>query len=44
MKSISVFILLIYWSVIIFAPVISKEINNFNLEKVTIKPKIKPSK
>ena len=25
MKSISIFILLIYWSIIIFAPVISKE-------------------
>jgi len=29
MKSISIFVLLIYWSIIIFAPVISKENKNF---------------
>ena len=30
MKSISIFVLLIYWSVILLAPVISKENKNFN--------------
>ena len=43
MKSISIFVLLIYWSVIIFAPVISKE-NKIIEKKVTLIPKIKPNK
>ena len=43
MKSFSIFILLIYWSVIIFAPVISKE-NKIFEEKLTTIPKIKPNK
>ena len=32
MKSISIFILLIYWSVILLAPVISKEEKNYKAE------------
>ena len=43
MKSISIFVLLIYWSIIILAPVISKE-QVFETKKVTITPKIKPNK
>ena len=39
MKSISIFVLLIYWSVIIFAPVVSKENKMFKKE-----PKIALSK
>jgi hypothetical protein len=43
MKSISMFALLIYWSIIILAPVISKEYN-LSEEKKSIIPKIKPNK
>ena len=43
MKSISLLVLLIYWSVIILAPVVSKEIN-FVEKELTIIPKIKPNK
>ena len=43
MKTISIFILLIYWSIMILAPVISKEHKNLE-KKVTLKPKIKPNK
>ena len=43
MKTISVFILLIYWSIILFAPVISKE-NKLIKEKELIKPIEKSSK
>tara|TARA_B100000787_G_scaffold164443_1_gene147132 strand:- start:317 stop:442 length:126 start_codon:yes stop_codon:yes gene_type:complete len=32
MKSISIFILLIYWSIILLAPVISKENKNNSME------------
>ena len=32
MKLISIFVLLIYWSVILLAPVISKESKSFNAE------------
>jgi len=42
MKSISIFILLIYWSVIILAPVISKEKKIFE-KQLVITPKIKPN-
>ena len=35
MKSISIFVLLIYWSVILLAPVISKE-NKSDLKTLTI--------
>ena len=35
MKSISIFVLLIYWSVILLAPVISKE-NKVSLKTLTI--------
>jgi len=35
MKSISIFVLLIYWSVILLAPVISKE-NKVDLKTFTI--------
>jgi len=35
MKSISIFVLLIYWSVILLAPVISKE-NKIALKTLTI--------
>jgi hypothetical protein len=35
MKSVSIFILLIYWSVILLAPVISKE-NKVDLKNLTI--------
>ena len=35
MKSISIFVLLIYWSVILLAPVISKE-NKDDLKTLTI--------
>ena len=43
MKSISLFVLLIYWSVIILAPVISNEVN-FKEKELIITPKIKPNK
>ena len=43
MKSISVFILLIYWSIIILAPVLAKETKLFKKDSY-ITPKIKPSK
>ncbi len=43
MKTISIFILLIYWSVILFAPVISKEPKSIK-NKGFIKPIEKPSK
>ena len=43
MKSFSIFILLIYWSVIILAPVISKEENVF-IKQTSIIPKNKPNK
>ena len=43
MKSISLFVLLIYWSVIILAPVVSKEIK-FVEKELIIVPKIKPNK
>jgi hypothetical protein len=42
MKSISIFMLLIYWSIIILAPVLSKELKF--IEKKIIIPKIKPNK
>jgi hypothetical protein len=42
MKSFSIFMLLIYWSIIILAPVLSKELKSIEKE-VTI-PKIKPNK
>ena len=42
MKSISIFVLLIYWSIIILAPVLSKELKS--IEKEIITPKIKPNK
>ena len=35
MKSISIFVLLIYWSVILLAPVISKEKKDFRIELKT---------
>ena len=35
MKSISIFVLLIYWSVILLAPVVSKE-NKVNLKTLRI--------
>jgi hypothetical protein len=37
MKSISIFVLLIYWSIILLAPVISKE-NNTDLKFLEISP------
>jgi hypothetical protein len=43
MKSISFFILLIYWSIIIFAPVLSKDIK-IKQKQLDIVPKIKPNK
>ncbi len=43
MKSISIFVLLIYWSVIILAPVISKE-NKIFIKEPTITPQKKPNK
>jgi len=42
MKSVSIFVLLIYWSIIILAPVLSKELKS--IEKKIIIPKIKPNK
>ena len=43
MKSISIFALLIYWSIIILAPVLSRELK-ISEEQVFLTPKIKPSK
>jgi len=43
LKSISIFVLLIYWSVIILAPVLSKELTFIEKETI-ITPKIKPNK
>jgi hypothetical protein len=43
MKSASIFVLLIYWSVIILAPVISVE-NKIFIKQDPIIPKQKPSK
>jgi len=43
LKSISLFVLLIYWSVIILAPVLSKEIKFIEKELIIV-PKIKPNK
>jgi len=43
LKSISLFVLLVYWSVIILAPVVSKEIK-FVEKELIIVPKIKPNK
>jgi|TARA_B110000967_G_scaffold183246_1_gene201785 hypothetical protein len=43
MKSISIFILLIYWSIILLAPVLGKEGKIFKKQSI-IMPKIKPSK
>ena len=39
MKSISIFVLLIYWSVIILAPVLSKELKSTKKEVKIIKLK-----
>ena len=39
MKSISIFVLLIYWSIIIFAPVISKEMKKLEFNKDYYKEK-----
>ncbi len=43
MKTISIFILLVYWSIILFAPVISKE-NKLIKDKEFIKPIEKSNK
>jgi len=43
MKSISLFVLLVYWSIIILAPVLSKE-TRFIKKELIIVPKIKPNK
>jgi hypothetical protein len=43
MKSISIFVLLIYWSIIILAPVISKEIKIIE-KKAVLTPLIKTNK
>jgi hypothetical protein len=43
MKSISIFVLLIYWSIIILAPVISKE-SKILEKQIALTPKVKPSK
>ena len=43
MKSFSIFVLLVYWSVIILAPVISKE-NKIFIKQMSITPKNKPNK
>jgi len=42
-KTLSFLILLFYWSVIILAPVLSKDINVFE-KKIVIVPKTKPNK
>jgi len=43
MKNLSILILLIYWSLIIFAPVISKELQQIKIE-TSILPLSKPNK
>jgi len=43
MKSISLFVLLIYWSVIILAPVLSKELKLIEKQSIIV-PKLKPNK
>ena len=43
MKILSIFILLVYWSLIIFAPVISKELYQTKME-TSILPLSKPNK
>jgi len=43
LKFISLFVLLVYWSVIILAPVLSKEIKFIEKELIIV-PKIKPNK
>ena len=43
MRSISIFVLLIYWSVIILAPVLSEEFNLIGKQSI-ITPKFKPNK
>ena len=43
MKSISIFVLLIYWSIIILAPVLSVE-NKILKKKITLTPKFKSNK
>ena len=43
MKSISIFVLLIYWSIIILAPVISNE-STLDKKKIILTPKFKPNK
>ena len=43
MKTLSIFILIIYWSLIIFAPVISKELYRAKIE-TSILPLNKPNK
>jgi hypothetical protein len=44
MKTISIFILLIYWSIIIFAPVMSKDMKinvaSFNKNQINSIPKV----
>ena len=44
MKTLSIFILLVYWSLIIFAPVISKELHRIKIEETSILPLSKPNK
>ena len=43
MKSVSLFVLLVYWSIIILAPGLSKEIKFIEKELIIV-PKIKPNK
>ena len=43
MRSISLFVLLVYWSIIILAPVLSTEIEFIEKELIIV-PKIKPNK
>ena len=43
MRSVSIFILLIYWSIIILMPVLSKEFNLIEKQAFII-PKLKPNK
>ena len=43
MKTLSIFILLVYWSLIIVAPVISKELHQTKIES-SILPLNKPNK
>ena len=46
MKTISIFILLIYWSIMIFAPVMSKDvkINKAKINKIQVTPTSKAVK